>query len=341
MRLADFDYDLPAERIAQVPPGSRDEARMLHVGREGNTDRGIRDLRDLVSAGDLLVLNDTRVVPARLVGRKESGGRVELLLIEPGRGWIKSSRPPRPGTRLSFDEGLTARVVGGSHRCWELTWEHPREDPAEVARRVGRMPLPPYIHRADNDPRHEADAERYQTVFARVPGAVAAPTAGLHFTRAALGELRGRGVEVTFVTLHVGPGTFQPVEVERIEDHAMQAERYHVPEETVSAVAASRERGGRVLAVGTTVVRALESCVDDDGRLRGGEGVAELFIYPGYRFQVVDRLLTNFHLPRSTLLMLVCAFGGRQRILEAYRQAVEREYRFYSYGDAMLIEPAG
>jgi S-adenosylmethionine:tRNA ribosyltransferase-isomerase len=301
----------------------------------------IAELPELLAEGDLLVLNDTRVIPARLLGKKESGGKAELLLCEPlegglGRRWRamgQASKRLRAGARILFD-GLTATIEAAEGEGF-YTVLLDREGPElEVAlARAGRLPLPPYIRR----PPDAHDLERYQTVLARAPGSAAAPTAGLHFTPALLERLAARGVERTTVTLHVGPGTFLPVRAERLDDHRMHGERYAVPEEAVAAVARARARGGRVIAVGTTSARTLESAWRGDG-LVAGEGRTELFIRPGHAFGAVDALLTNFHLPRSTLLVLACALGGRERILDAYREAVASRYRFFSYGDAMLIE---
>jgi S-adenosylmethionine:tRNA ribosyltransferase-isomerase len=354
MRLSELDYDLPAELVAQVPVEPRDASRLLLLPRAGGEARHLRfsDLPELLAPGDLLVLNDSRVLPARLVGRKASGGRVELLLVEPvddgapgaagrpaGAGSLwramgQASKPIRPGARLELG-GLAAvveRVEGEGFL--EVRFALPPGALEEALERVGRVPLPPYVRREPSP----ADRERYQTVVAREPGSVAAPTAGLHFTPELLGRLAARGVERTAVTLHVGPGTFLPVRAERLEDHRMHAERWRVPEGAARAFAAARARGGRVVAVGTTVVRVLESAAAD-GELRAGAGRTDVFLRPGHRFRAVDGLVTNFHLPRSTLLALVCAFGGTARVLEAYRGAVAARYRFFSYGDAMALLP--
>lgn len=330
MLTSDFDYDLPEESIAQEP-APRGESRLLVLDAEGpDRHRRVRDLPGLLRAGDLLVLNDTRVIPARLFGVREGsgGGRMEILLIEKtgDREWealVRPGRRARPGTVLRFEE-LTAEVVDKREDRYRLRFHEPVEPYLE---RLGHVPLPPYIRRPDR----EADRERYQTVYARNPGAVAAPTAGLHFTREILDEAVAAGIGVARVTLHVGIGTFKPVSAERVEDHRMDLERYEVPGETAEAIRRTRGSGGRVVAVGTTVVRTLESAA-----LFGNSGSTGLFITPGFRFQAVDVLLTNFHLPRSTLLMLVSAFAGRERVLAAYEEAVREGYRFYSYGDAML-----
>lgn len=342
MRIADYDYALPEDLIAQEPIEPRDASRLLVVKSTGSLEhRAIADLPELLRAGDLLVLNDTRVIPARLLGKKESGGKVELLLCEPlagglGRRWRamgQASKTIRAGARLFFD-GLEATVdisEGGGFYVVVLDREGAALEAA--LEHAGQLPLPPYIQR----PPHDLDRERYQTILARAPGSAAAPTAGLHFTPALLARLAANGVERATLTLHVGPGTFLPVRAERLDDHRMHGERYEVPEATAAAVARARSRGSRVVAVGTTSARTLESAFLG-GRVVAGEGRTELFIRPGHTFGVVDALLTNLHLPRSTLLVLACALGGRDRILEAYREAVGRRYRFFSYGDAMLIE---
>jgi S-adenosylmethionine:tRNA ribosyltransferase-isomerase len=342
MRISDFDYELPEELIAQQPIEPRDASRLMVVPPTGPfAHRAIADLPDLLAPGDLLVLNDTRVIPARLLGRKESGGKAELLLCEPlagglGRSWRamgQASKTLRAGARLLFD-GLSATVdAAEGEGFYRVTLDREGAELEAALARAGRLPLPPYIKRSPD----AHDRERYQTVLARSPGSAAAPTAGLHFTPALLDRLAAKGIERTTVTLHVGPGTFLPVRAERLDDHRMHGERYEVPEEAAAAVARARSRGGRVVAVGTTSCRTLESAWRED-RLEPGEGRTELFIRPGHPFGAVDVLLTNFHLPRSTLLVLACALGGVERILRAYREAVERRYRFFSYGDAMLIE---
>ncbi|HEU4383982.1 MAG TPA: tRNA preQ1(34) S-adenosylmethionine ribosyltransferase-isomerase QueA [Anaeromyxobacteraceae bacterium] len=341
MKPSDFDYDLPEGLIAQEPVEPRDASRLLVLSRAGGPSGHLRfsDLPELLAPGDLLVLNDTRVIPARLLGRKESGGRCELLLVadlggagDRWRAMGQASKPLRPGSRLAFGE-LSAEVEAAEGEGFFLV-RFDRGGAALLAalERQGRTPLPPYIRREPTD----ADRERYQTVLARHPGSAAAPTAGLHFTEELLGRLARRGVERATVTLHIGPGTFLPLRAETVAGHRMHAERYFVPEETARAVAACQERGGRLVAVGTTTVRALEAALSGS-TLRPGWGETDLFIHPGYPFRVVEALVTNFHLPRSSLLMLVCAFGGREQVLGAYREAVARGYRFYSYGDAMVI----
>src|SRR5512138_807848 len=351
MRLSDFDYALPEELVAQEPVSPRDASRLLVVRPEGPFDhRRFAELDALLAPGDLLVFNDTKVIPARLVGRKESGGKVELLLCEPlaptspplrgaggglGRRWRamgQASKPIRAGAALAFD-GLSARVVEAEGEGFYVV-ELDREGEALEAAlaRAGRIPLPPYIRRAPD----ARDADRYQTIWARAPGSAAAPTAGLHFTDALLARLAARGVRRTAVTLHVGPGTFLPIRGDSLEEHRMHAERYEVPEAAAAELAACRARGGRIVAVGTTSVRTLESAFDG-GRVAPGPGRTSLFVRPGHAFRAVDALVTNFHLPRSTLLVLVCAFGGTARVLDAYRASVAARYRFFSYGDAMLL----
>jgi S-adenosylmethionine:tRNA ribosyltransferase-isomerase len=334
----DFAYELPPELIAQTPAGERRSSRLLVLdGATGATeDCQFRDLPGLLRPGDLWVFNDTRVIPARLLGQKESGGRVEVLVERVLdrrrlRAQVRASKPPPAGTRLQLEGALTLRVVGRSGELFELESEV-EVDVAASLRAHGRVPLPPYIRR----PAGSEDGERYQTVYARSEGAVAAPTAGLHFDEEMLVEIQRRGASVAFLTLHVGAGTFQPVRAERVEDHTMHAERLEVSAEVAEAVRATRRRGNRVVAVGTTVVRALESA-SVSGEIAPTRGETALFIRPGYRFRSVDALLTNFHLPESTLLMLVSAFAGRERVLAAYRHAVARRYRFFSYGDAMFV----
>ncbi len=339
MRTADFDYDLPAELIAQHPPAERDAARMLVV--DPRLDRlahaRVRDLPDLLAAGDLLVLNDTRVLPARLRGTREGGGEAEVLLLRPSGNdglWEALIRPGRrlgEGARIRFtDTSLTATVERKNGETAQVRLGGDPDPLAEV-RRIGEMPTPPYIKE-----RLQA-TERYQTVFGKVEGSAAAPTAGLHFTEALLARIAGRGVEIATVTLHVGLDTFRPVRVADPTQHHIHREWYQVGEETAAAIARTRNREGRVVAVGTTCVRVLETAARD-GAVRPGEGWTELLILPGHRFRTVDALLTNFHLPKSTLLMLVSAFAGRDRVLAAYAEAIARGYRFYSFGDCMLID---
>ncbi len=339
--LADFDYALPQELIAQAPARERRASRLLHVDGNALSDLRFAELPDLLREGDVVVFNDTRVINARIRGRKPTGGEVEVLLervtgIETALVQLKASHPPRVGGVFDLAGGARATVTARDGRFFSLRVDGAGELHAWLERH-GEVPLPPYItHRPDAN-----DAARYQTVYARVPGAVAAPTAGLHFDPPMLDALAARGVERAFLTLHVGAGTFQPVQTERIAEHRMHAEVYAIPAPTANMIARARLRGGRVVAVGTTSLRALESAVGDDGQVRAGEGQTALFITPGYRFRIVDRLLTNFHLPRSTLLMLVSAFAGYDTIRRAYAHAVEARYQFMSYGDAMLLERDG
>ncbi len=353
MRLADLDYELPERLIAQEPAARREDARLLTLERATGTvgHRTVRDLPELLRAGDLLVMNDTKVRPARLYARRATGGAVELLLLAPapamGTGaWstlLRANRPVRQDEILDLTDGAQpigaqVRLLGrGEDGLWLIA---PLSgDLSAWMERAGAMPLPPYIHRLPRDPRAPLDRERYQTVFARTEGAVAAPTAGLHLTQALLERLRGRGIETATVTLHVGLGTFQPVKVEDLTQHRMHAEAYVLSPAAAEAVRRTKERGGRVVAVGTTSVRVLEAtaAASPEGLPTAGAGMTDLFILPGFPFRVVDALLTNFHLPRSTLLCLVAAFAGREHVLAAYREAVARDYRFFSYGDAMLI----
>jgi len=341
MLRSDFHYDLPRELIAQAPLEQRGASRLLVLdgARGAVEDRRFADLPALLRAGDLLVLNDTRVLPARLSGKRTpSGGRVELLLervLARRRvlAQLRASHMPKPGEEIELAGGARARVDKRDEGFVELTLDH---DAAALWREHGEVPLPPYIERAPET----SDRERYQTVFARAPGAVAAPTAGLHFDAALFAALEARDVERAFLTLHVGAGTFAPVRAERVEEHALHAEWLSVSAELCAAVARCRARGGRVVAVGTTSMRALETAARG-GELAPFEGESALFIYPGFRFRVVDALVTNFHLPESSLLMLVAAFAGRDATLAAYRHAVAARYRFFSYGDAMLVTPGG
>jgi S-adenosylmethionine:tRNA ribosyltransferase-isomerase len=349
VNVADFDYEFSPELIAQRPADRRDGSRLLVLGRATGAVHHQRfaDLPDLLRSGDLLVLNDTRVLPARLIGSKASGGRIELLLLEPLPGgdpaeWrclLRAGRKPAPGARLAFEGGLAAVVLGRDDDTWQVRLEVGHGSVAEALERTGQLPLPPYIERPEGRATPD-DRVRYQTVFARQPGAVAAPTAGLHFTPELFERLARTGIERAFLTLHVGAGSFLPLRGARVDDAVLPGERFEVPAAVAAAVAAARERGGRVVAVGTTVVRALEASAAEDGRVRAGQGRCTLFIRPGYRFRAVDALITNFHLPRTTLLMLVCALAGRERVLEAYATARCAGYRFYSYGDAMLVVEA-
>jgi S-adenosylmethionine:tRNA ribosyltransferase-isomerase len=337
VRLSDFDYPLPPELIAQHPAAERAASRLLHVDASGGLhDRAFREVVSLVDPGDVLVVNDTRVIKARLRGRKDSGGEVEVLVervLDAHRvlAMVRASKPPKPGRKLLLAGRVEAEVLGRHDEFFELRFA--ADEVLDVLAAHGEVPLPPYIaHEA-----LEEDEGRYQTVYAKVPGAVAAPTAGLHFDEALLGALRKKGVEVATVTLHVGAGTFQPVRVDDVSNHVMHSEWYRVAQATVDAVERARQRNGRVIAVGTTALRALESAAAG-GSLAAVTADTRLFIVPGYRFQVVDRLVTNFHLPKSTLMMLVSAFAGTEAIRRAYAHAVKQRYRFFSYGDAMLLE---
>jgi len=347
LKKSDFHYELPPELIAQAPLAERSASRLLVVPQPPAPlqDRSFRDLTELLQPGDLLVFNDTRVIPARLFGQKSTGGRVEILIERllggsEARAQLGVSKSPKPGARIALDAGGEAEVLGRDGEFYRLRFHVP-ESLEQWLLHAGRLPLPPYIQR---EPGHD-DAERYQTVFAREVGAVAAPTAGLHFDEALLQQLRERGVEFGHVTLHVGAGTFQPVRAEHLDQHVMHSEWLNVGAGLIEQIRRTRAAGGRVVAVGTTVVRALESATRHDGDQSGeGElqpfaGETRLFILPGYRIRSVDGLITNFHLPESTLLMLVSAFAGKERMFAAYAHAIAERYRFFSYGDAMLLWP--
>ena len=345
-RVSDYDYVLPSDRIARYPAAQRDQSRLLVVARAGGPFRHLvfRELPELFRPNDLLVVNDSRVIPARLLGRKPTGASSEILLLRPTddadpadpRTWEALVRPGaklKPGRRVVIADDLEVEIVGGAEgggRVVRLVSPGPARAAIE---RHGHVPLPPYLEREDEP----FDRERYQTVYARVPGSVAAPTAGLHFTSSVLDELEARGVRRAAITLAVGVGTFRPVEEEDPSAHEMHPERWRIEPEAAAAIAEARRAGGRIWAVGTTVARTLESAAEEDGTVRAGTGETRLFIRPPYRFRAVDALLTNFHLPRSTLLMLVAAFGGFERVVYAYRIAVAEGYRFYSYGDAMVL----
>ncbi|NOY86844.1 MAG: tRNA preQ1(34) S-adenosylmethionine ribosyltransferase-isomerase QueA [Deltaproteobacteria bacterium] len=346
MTLDDFDYLLPPDLIAQFPAPARDRSRLMVLERSSGAVKHARfsDFPGLLGEGDLLVLNDTRVFPARLMARRDTGGMVEIFLLNYPAGasevrcMAKPARKVREGESLTLEDGSRIVVRRDGDNLWVRMAS--AGDLSSVLERVGRVPLPPYIQRENRD-LDRMDMERYQTVFARHPGAVAAPTAGLHFDARALAGMESRGVKIRYLTLHVGPGTFRPVRTKDIRDHRMDTEWFNIPEATAEAVNTAKGRGERVIAVGTTVVRTLESSVSR-GRALPGEGTTDLFIYPGKngpggRFGIVDALLTNFHLPRSTLLMLVCAFAGTEHTIAAYGEAVREGYRFYSYGDAMFI----
>ncbi len=337
MKRTDFHYELPAELIAQLPLEQRSASRLLCFDRQSShlDDRKFGDLPGLLSPGDLLVFNNTEVIPARLFGHKASGGRVEILverLLSQHEclAQVRASKSPKPGGNLILEDGSELLVLGRKDSFFHL--QAVTGDLMDLLQGLGHMPLPPYITREDT----QRDRDRYQTVYAKTPGAVAAPTAGLHFDQTLLDQLKDTGIQSATVTLHVGAGTFQPVRVDNIEDHHMHAEWLEVPQSACDAIAATRTRGGRVIAVGTTAVRSLETAAQG-GSLKPFSGDSRIFIYPPYQFRVVDAMITNFHLPESTLLMLVSAFAGREPTMAAYRHAVEQRYRFFSYGDAMLI----
>lgn len=342
LKKSDFHYDLPAELIAQAPLAERSASRLMVVPQAPAAfeHRQVRDLPSLLQAGDLLVFNDTRVIPARLFGQKTSGGRVEILIErllggQQARAQVGASKSPKPGSRIALDAGGEAEVLGRDGEFYVLRFHVP-EPLEQWLLHAGRLPLPPYIQR---EPGLD-DRERYQTVFAREVGAVAAPTAGLHFDEGLLAALAAQGVGFGHVTLHVGAGTFQPVRADDLKDHVMHREWLNVGPELVQQVRRTRAAGGRVIGVGTTVVRALESAMRD-GELLPYAGETQIFITPGYRIRSVDAMVTNFHLPESTLLMMISAFAGQARVFEAYRAAIEEKYRFFSYGDAMLLFPQG
>ncbi|WP_421507901.1 tRNA preQ1(34) S-adenosylmethionine ribosyltransferase-isomerase QueA [Erwinia rhapontici] len=343
MRVADFTFELPESLIAHYPQAQRSGCRLLSLnGPDGELTHGVfTDLLDKLNPGDLLVFNNTRVIPARIFGRKASGGKIEVLIermLDDKRvlAHVRSSKAPKPGTELLLgdDENVQATMVARHDALFEIEF-HDERPVLDILNVIGHMPLPPYIARPDED----ADRELYQTVYSQKPGAVAAPTAGLHFDEPLLAALREKGIETAFVTLHVGAGTFQPVRVDTIEDHIMHAEYAEVPQDVVDAVLACKARGNRVIAVGTTSVRSLESAAQaaQDALIAPFFGDTKIFIYPGYHYQVIDVLVTNFHLPESTLIMLVSAFAGYQHTMQAYQQAVAEKYRFFSYGDAMFI----
>ncbi len=338
MKKSDFNYHLPDSLIAQKPLTERTASRLLHLNRVSGTikDSQFSDFLDLLNANDLVVFNDTKVIPARLYGHKVSGGKIEILIerIEgehQALAHIKASKSPKPDSLINLDGGAVCRVIERENDLFRLQFET-EQTLLDLLADIGHIPLPPYIERADDSD----DLERYQTVFAKQAGAVAAPTAGLHFDQAALDKLDAKGIAKAFVTLHVGSGTFQPVRADDLADHVMHKEFYQVSQATVDAVQQARARGGRVVAIGTTAVRALESA-SRSGNLQAGFGDTDLFITPGYQFKSVDAMLTNFHLPESTLLMLISAFAGYDAVMQAYQHAIQQQYRFFSYGDAMVI----
>ena len=353
MKRSDFDYRLPSALIAQHPPARRGDSRLLVLnrGRAAWEHRSFSHLQDYLKPGDALVVNDTKVFPARLIGKKESGGKVEVLLVRKKEGspesahsqeWeclAQSSGRLHTNTRVFFEEAVGGAFLGKTPEgLWRLSLSGCGDDDLDLTlNRIGFAPLPPYIHRNGDGATRAEDRKRYQTVYAREDGAIAAPTAGLHFTGETLDQIREKGVRLVSLTLHVGMGTFLPVKNEEVEKHRLEPEFFDLPPETAGAINIARKAGGKVFAVGTTVTRALESSVDENGKVRAYQGTTGLFILPGHRFRAVDALVTNFHLPRSTLLMLVSAFAGRELILAAYEEAIKQKYKFYSYGDAMLI----
>ena len=342
MQLSDFSYHLPPELIAQEALSDRSASRLLHLDNQSNpikiNDKTFNDVVDLIGDGDLLIFNNTRVIPARLTGMKESGGKIEVMIervLDKHRALahIRSNKSPKSGGKLILENAINATVIGRQDTLFEIEFLH-TSSVYEILEQYGHIPLPPYIERDDT----EADKERYQTVFAKEVGAVAAPTAGLHFTPEILDTLTQKGVETAHVTLHVGAGTFLPVRVDNLEEHIMHAEWVEVTQETCDAITACKARGGKVVAVGTTSVRSLESAAKETGTIKPFTGDTRLFITPGFKFNVVDAMITNFHVPESTLLMLVSAFSGYDNIMSAYKHAVENKYRFFSYGDAMFLE---
>jgi S-adenosylmethionine:tRNA ribosyltransferase-isomerase len=344
MKLSDFSFTLPEHLIAKYPTENRSASRLLQLnGKTGETKHSMfADMLDLVEEGDLLVFNNTRVIPARLLGKKETGGQVEVL-IERITGdhtavaHVRASKAPKPGTKLTLEEKVNVTVEGREGALFLLRFEH-AENVLFMLEKYGHMPLPPYIDRPDE----QTDKERYQTVYNKKPGAVAAPTAGLHFDDDILAALKAKGVNLAFVTLHVGAGTFQPVRVDNIHEHKMHAEYAEVPQEVVDAVLETKAKGKRVIAVGTTSVRSLESAAQacEEDIIAPFYSDTEIFIYPGFNFKVVDAMFTNFHLPESTLMMLISAFAGRDNVMQAYAEAIAESYRFFSYGDSMYIEKA-
>ncbi|BAS68288.1 tRNA preQ1(34) S-adenosylmethionine ribosyltransferase-isomerase QueA [Bathymodiolus septemdierum thioautotrophic gill symbiont] len=335
MKLSDFDFDLPKALIAQSPPENRTSSRLL-IPQLNIIDTIFSNIGDFIKEGDLLVLNNTKVIPARLFGHKESGGKVEIMIERllsdcQALAMIKASRAPKVGSHIILENQVQATILQKGEGFYTL--EFATDSLLNLLDKVGHIPLPPYIERADN----AQDLSRYQTVFAQKEGAVAAPTAGLHFDDALLTSLKNQGVNSAFVTLHVGAGTFQPVKTNEIEDHHMHSEYYELPQQTVDKITKAKANGGRIIAVGTTAVRSLESAARH-GALKQRQEETDIFIYPGYQFQVVDAMITNFHLPKSSLLMLVSAFIGRERMMEIYQHAIKGKYRFFSYGDAMLLE---
>ena len=341
MRIEEFDYHLPQSSIAQYPSSQRGENALMILHRQTGVIecQTFQDITKYLHTGDLLVMNNTRVVPARLIGKKETGGRIEMLLIPSRNGtkgeWkalIRNSGKVKPGARIRFESGLQGEIEEVKDGKGKVRFSYQGEL-TEVLRKIGHIPLPPYIKRRDEP----LDRERYQTIFAESDGSIAAPTAGLHFTHPLLQSLKEKGVRTTMITLHIGIGTFGPVKTRDIEDHTMETEWVEISEETARKIKTTKAGGGRIISVGTTTTRALESFSDGYGGVKPGRGMTSLFIYPPYRFRVIDGLVTNFHLPKSTLIILVSAFAGKDLLMKAYQEAIHREYQFYSYGDAMLI----
>ena len=354
--LSDYNYDLPSELIAQKPASRRDQANLLNLDRNTGllSHHRFSDLGNILNSGDVLVINDTAVIPGRLLGRKETGGKVEVLIADFASGWasnknsgeficeclVKAAKRPKPGTRFYFDKDLKAEVIdshNGNHTGTHTVKFQTNGNFEDRLNQLGMVPLPPYIKREPENPEACDDRQSYQTVYASQKGAIAAPTAGLHFTPELLETLADMGITLAAVTLHVGLGTFLPVRVSDIRRHKIHSEQFSISEETANILNRARRAGRRIVAVGTTCVRTLEYAADAGGNVTSGSGSCDLYIYPGYRFKMVDAMVTNFHLPQSTLLMLVSAFAGRENIMQAYAEAIEKRYRFYSYGDAMLI----
>jgi S-adenosylmethionine:tRNA ribosyltransferase-isomerase len=342
MRIEEFDYAVPSSLIAQYPSPQRGDSRLmvLHRSQGMIEHRDFQDILEYFYPRDLLVMNDTRVLPVRLIGKKESGGKCEILLIPPSNGmkgiWealIKGARKIKEGARIQFGPDLYGEVKEVKDGKGKICFSSGQGEVMEILQKIGHIPLPPYIKREDE----ALDRDRYQTIFAERDGSIAAPTAGLHFNHTLLQSLRNRGVTTTWITLHIGIGTFIPVKVKNIEEHTMGPEWIELSEKTAKEIEETKQRGGRVIAVGTTTTKALESLSDKEGRVKPGKNLSSLFIYPPYRFRVIDGLITNFHLPKSTLIMLASAFAGKDLLMNAYREAIGKKYRFYSYGDAMLI----
>ncbi len=344
MKTSDFDYQLPEQLIAQYPLAERTASRLLHVSNNKLYDKNFIDILELINPGDLLVFNNTKVIPARLHGQKETGGKVEVLVervLDEHRvlAHVRASKSPKTGSMLVLESDIHAKMLGRHDELFELQLYHltpnSQTNVIDLLEQYGHMPLPPYIEREDE----QSDQQRYQTVYAEKPGAVAAPTAGLHFDNDLLEKLKHKGVNFAHVTLHVGAGTFQPVRCDNIKDHKMHTEYVEVSQQVVDQINNTKQAGGRVIAVGTTAVRSIESAAKE-GELKAFYSDTDIFIYPGYKFKVIDALITNFHLPQSTLLMLVCAMAGYENMMNAYKYAVKNEYRFFSYGDAMFIGSA-